>query len=359
MTAIDKSKWDRVNSTGYRVSGYEKHGVTGNRVTPTPYMGYGGVCNPKSVIYNGPPATSFFDIPNVSPIYYASVDPRGQFGDLINASWERLVDKVRDGPASLGETIVQSGQAFEMIANRFGIMYHAYQALRKGRFAYFLRELRTKPMRKHRSWVRSSVGEASNHWLEYYFGWLPLIQDVYDSAHILTKTPPSGQSFRGRAGRNYHRVDANYPEEKSVWNGVDMVTQGGRFQIDNPNLFLLQQVGLANPAQLAWNLLPFSFLVDWVFDVSSFIGGYSDMLGLKIVDPYTTYYRRARNDYRRGGYYPPEPYWHLQTCKVYYTKRLTSLSKPHPNTHVLMNLGTSMKRAATAASLLGQILTKG
>lgn len=293
-----------------------------------------------------------FDIPNASCIYDFGV--YGPSQALVNKSWARMIDKARYGPASLGETIAQNGQAFRMIADRFGSMYRSYRALRRGHFRAFLRSLSMGPKRRHRNWVRNAVNEASGLWLEYYFGWLPLVGDVYDAVSTLSKPLPEGQAFRGSAGMNKYVSIYNYPDHKWNWAAVDVVTQGGRFSISNPNLYLLQQVGLANPAQLAWELLPFSFLVDWVFDVGSFIGGYSDLLGIKVTQPYTSKFRRAVEFHSMG--YPPNS--RSQTLKAWRVKRETSLTKPLPNLSVFQNLGTSKKRAATAASLLGQILTQ-
>lgn len=51
------------------------------------------------------------------------------------------------------------------------------------------------------------------------------------------------------------------------------------FAHTSPSLSTAQQLGLTNPAQLAWELVPFSFVVDWFIPVGDFFAQLDATLG--------------------------------------------------------------------------------
>lgn len=354
MVAYDYYYWPEDPLTGSRPFGRETHGYKGNHVDPLPCDSCSGVASPPRLEYQSLRG------------HYYSVDVRAwrsitdfigkDFGTAAsNKAWASLVDKVRSGPASLGVSLAEGRESMEMIANRFGRMTRAYRHLRHGRFRPFLRELTIGPKRKHRNMIKNSVNDASSLWLEYSFGWKPLTQDVYDACTALSKPVPGGHFV----GKGHEAVDHEYSSfnYRGYYLGLITVKQGGDFFVTNPNLYLAQEMGLANPAQIAWELVPFSFMVDWVFDVGSFLGGYTDFLGITIVRPYTSRFIRCRGQeaLREGRFWSWNPPQNINTVVF---RRRPGLTQPVPNTHFLTNIGQSWKRAANAASLLGQILTK-
>lgn len=56
-----------------------------------------------------------------------------------------------------------------------------------------------------------------------------------------------------------------------------------RFKINNPDLLLPAKVGLTNPLSVAWELIPFSFVVDWFLP----IGKYLDALDVPLLYTFT------------------------------------------------------------------------
>lgn len=130
--------------------------------------------------------------------------------------------------------------------------------------------------------------ELANGWLELEFGWKPLVQDVYAAVEayrngmasrgqLVTalgsktgyyKPSPTGLSLMNR----YSNLEANEltPRVKSKAYGV----------VSNPAVLTLNELGLANPALLAWQLLPFSFIVDWFLPISQILGTLTNRAGL-------------------------------------------------------------------------------
>ena len=52
--------------------------------------------------------------------------------------------------------------------------------------------------------------------------------------------------------------------------------------ISSPNSLKANQLGLVNPASVAWELIPFSFLVDWFLPVGKFLESYTDTVGMQL-----------------------------------------------------------------------------
>jgi hypothetical protein len=208
-------------------------------------------------------------------------------GAMSTLAFEKLKGKIAE-KAELGVFLAELSQSTRMIAKRATQLSRAYRALRRGQLNVFFNELGVS---KRRRGTHASK-DVAGLWLEYSFGWTPMIGDVYDAVSVLQS------SFReirvSASARN--RYVKRRPEcpvisegttydrqryEESVWTGVAI-------KVTNPNLWLANSLGLINPAVVAWELVPFSFVVDWFSTVGTFLSHGTDMLGLSQSKAYTS-----------------------------------------------------------------------
>lgn len=221
------------------------------------------------------------------PLWGASSTPDGmsyQRLDVAHArayaeAYDRLSDMIGDS-SSWGPTL---GEYY-----RDG-MKPAEEASEKA--AGFAQKLR----RKHGA--SKALGSA---WLATHFVWVPLMQDIYNTFELLTSEPPVGVKIEGAATRSDSFDESrDYPDAREFWyfrgSGFARVKLGCKITISNPNLFLLNQLGLVNPGSVAWELVPYSFIVDWFFNASSFISSFTDFWGLDVSDSYETDYRKIES----------------------------------------------------------------
>lgn len=113
----------------------------------------------------------------------------------------------------------------------------------------------------------------ANEWLQYQYGWKPLIRSCYGAATELRNFVAKKQRITGSAKQPF----SDFKTKRSYANlfQVDMVTNcrgkaGCRIVLD----YTRKENDLArwsslNPVSIAWELMPYSFVVDWFFDVGS------------------------------------------------------------------------------------------
>lgn len=125
-------------------------------------------------------------------------------------------------------------------------------------------------------------GTPFDLWLELQYGWKPLLSDVYGAVDHLSNREQHANRVRCSvsATTSDSDHDARYlPSDSAnttVWS-IDKIREMEykckvRFDFvqSNPALATASQLGLTNPLQLAWELLPFSFVVDWFVPIGDF-----------------------------------------------------------------------------------------
>lgn len=283
--------------------------------------------------------------------------------------------------AMLAVNALEVRQSYNMLVNRSLQLLGALYAVRKGNFTAFARALGTsttelararkgrsssfggqpgarsvKPRekisnRKLNTDFRSAAKDVSATWLEYHFGWEPLVKDIYASIEVLQNPyKPVRVVGRSRGKRTY--------SNGVTWRGwrLDIPsTFGWRISADlsvsNPNLYRANQLGLVNPAAIAWELVPFSFVVDWFLPIGAFLNSYTAFMGLTVTNGQTTVFERSTltynyqyNGYSRG----------YSKHEVVYCQRTMGL--PDYSLRFKTIKGLSVARGATAISLLIQQL---
>lgn len=282
-----------------------------------------------------------------------------------NKAYARFRDRAVGENSAVGVFAAERREAYGMVYRRVTGLYRAYKHLRRGEFRQFLRELSVNPKRKHRSWVRSAANEASGLWLEYWFGWSPTITDIYNTVEVLTQDLPAGRYYGSAKARlaYYNKLvyqsnpTGNFEEIDQT--AVYRAQMGATIKLVNPDLFLLNQLGLINPASVAWEIVPFSFVIDWFTQFGSSLNAMSDWVGLEVRDPYQTYTLKAtkHNFRKRVASYPMD--FTVEYLPEFRAQRLKGLYRPTPVYPVIGNFGKSKTRAATAVSLLTQLFLSG
>lgn len=276
--------------------------------------------------------------------------------DVHNRAYSKYVDQARGTSSQLGATAAEWGQSSDMLERRLQQLYRAMRALRRGRPYQFFEELGMLHKMPRRLPRRSDPKKAGDLWLEWHFGWVPLTGDVYDSVQVLQKPIPTLVKVKARAVSGKLWWDNSYTladrRVEDLLDGRCKEEIGARVRVSNPNLHLANSLGLVNPVSVLWEVVPFSFVVDWFIPVGQFIESWTDTLGLTIEEPYTTESREYHSKFQEYVKSTGAPNGPLKEGRGWRVVRTTTITGP---TLALRPWkAPSLTRAATAISLLLQ-----
>lgn len=270
-----------------------------------------------------------------------------------NGALAKFNGKVKE-TASWLITLAEHRQAMQMMTNRLIQMGSVVKHLSRGRVDLAAKDLGvfgTENYRELRSQgkLRANARAASNNFIELSFGWRPIVSDIYASADILQRPIPI-QSVKAM-----QRVSFSFWTDPTVrLTGFIQCTIGAFVSVSNPNLFLANSLGLINPALLAFEVIPWSFVLGWFVNVEQFLQQFTEYAGLNVQDPYYTEGSKIQMFWLPPTLDPPTgPGMHTG---VYINRTVGRL--PSVDLVVKKPWHLSAWRGATAAALVVQNLTK-
>lgn len=208
-----------------------------------------------------------------------------QLGEAQNKAFSSFQKQLGD-KAGLLINLVQGKQAIDMIASRSLQLLAAVRAAKRLDPKGLARALGVKPKSK------TKAKDSAGMWLEYTFGWVPLITDIGTAVDVL-QGPAPNPVVKGRgtvyaevpfAEYNSRVSSTRYNLNEGTLSTRIRCQYVARILIDNPDLYLANQLGFVNPAQVLWDAVPFSFVVDWFLPVNRFLGNLSYDVGLEVKD---------------------------------------------------------------------------
>lgn len=277
--------------------------------------------------------------------------------DAYNACYSAFVEKCRT-TASWAVTFAERKQAVSMIEKRGLQLARFANDLRRFRFGSAASQLglATNDPRKVRMNLKRDSKALGNNWLEFWFGWSPLVNDIGASIQILQDPIPNiFVRTRKSRSRSWNEVYSDWLGSTDYYgNSVKSdVSMRAAVKCTNSDLLLANQMGFVNPLTIAWELVPFSFLVNWFVNVEEVISSMTDLVGLELVDPsYTRYHAWTRS---RTYRHVSGTYYRTARAKSVFVTRVVG-TPPGPTLRFNPPERLSLTRAATAISLLLQRL---
>jgi hypothetical protein len=134
-----------------------------------------------------------------------------------------------------------------------------------------------------RSVRRLRPKDAFSLWLEMQYGWKPLISDSYgamEALHAREKETSGGVTTVKAYVRENEKLVYNLSDSanNAVFDFQKLcdVKHTGHIRLDftpsdGPWSGTLAQLGLTNPLELAWELLPWSFVADWFIPIGDYL----------------------------------------------------------------------------------------
>jgi len=291
--------------------------------------------------------------------------------ELVTGVRNRLDQKVRNREIDLGVALGEYRETASFVSSAMVKTARSYQRLRRGDVSGALQVLTGK---KNRNW-RDIPGAAANTWLAYTYGLSPLLRDVHDAVSLYERryqrypevsVVRSSQraTIAGTATYNFRTED--FPGvfrviRQSSGCTADLRVSGCvSFRVTNPVLRKLDECGVINPLSVAWELVPFSFVVDWFIPVGRFIQSVVPPQGVDFVSGWLV--ESARGSALCEAFIDPgdgrDP-WQTSATSIEVFKRRTVLGS-FPRYHVQVpDLSLSKGQITSGISLLTQQLLGG
>lgn len=196
--------------------------------------------------------------------------------------------KLKNQQVNLAQAYAERKMTADLLASSLTRMARSLKHLRRRNLKAAWRELGGNPRKLPQSW------------LEYQYGWTPLLNDIHGSVTALqgrkelddwvvtvkgnvTEVFPNSEEFL---------QNGEWPCRRRI-SGMRGYFTRLDYTPDNGFLAILSSLGLTNPALLAWELLPYSFVIDWATPIGDWLSSLDAGLGFQFRSGSTTL-RRER-----------------------------------------------------------------
>jgi len=208
------------------------------------------------------------------------------FGDRVD--WTKappnfqlnLVDKLngrlKGFELSLGNDLVTVNQTIDLCLATFRRFVGCVKHLKKGNIPAAVRALGAAPRGKHRRALPGhqelSSKDVSSFWLEMRYGWEPLISDVYEISKVMETVNNRPRHFKATVTGRYTTSWVQSGYLNGYWTASGRGEYSRRITAYAEELISVSRsLGLQDPASMAWEILPWSFVVDWFIPVGTYL----------------------------------------------------------------------------------------
>lgn len=290
----------------------------------------------------------------INPWIYNEDNLRSMFRSEIISTTNRWVLKAQGFGTNLIDIYRTRIETMNMVTSTIRRLTSTYRSIRKRKFrdaCEIMGISYRKPSRKNRN-------NPPGAWLEYTYGWSPLISDMY----LVLNQPFPDLQIRVATGTEAVRT-------KRTDNGIAVATVideevkmrmrvVGYLRVKNSALKAISYYGVDNPTLAVWEAMPYSFVVDWFLPIGDYLSSLSAFNGIEVLNPSTsiswdckwrgyTYVKDAKKVY--GGLRSHVPAQLTQS----YTVFRRSTSRPTYKFPLPEN-GFSLNRFASALSLMAK-----
>lgn len=204
-------------------------------------------------------------------------DMENAISEAITSALNSLKGQSSNWGSDMGE-MRQSVESFASLAMKGGAFI---KHMRHGQFTQAAHALGISPTSFSHS---SNRGKAiADYWLAYSYGWRPYAQSMFDMqstiADIVNRQSTSVEGTgSGHASGSLDNTYIGKIKQKANWFGSARCVL--KADIANPALLNINKLGLSNPSAIAWELVPFSFCVDWFIPVGNTLSAITGAEGL-------------------------------------------------------------------------------
>lgn len=194
-------------------------------------------------------------------------------------------------------------------------------------------------------------------YLRYSYGWKPLVGDIVGTYEAFQRNLEKGMLLSAK--RVVSTSDVTPPNINNGWEGSIKdsvkVIVGLTGYVDDTYVRMSQDLGLHDPWSVGWELVPFSFLVDWLIPIGDVLEAYHAPCGLVFHSGYitTVLEKKWRISHTQPGWTIEEPSGFKGRSFTMGREPLNGFPRPVPYFESPFKTGRAINAAALARSLAG------
>jgi hypothetical protein len=200
--------------------------------------------------------------------------------------------KLKRASVDLGVAFFERKQTARLLGDTATALARSFNHLKRGNVRQAMRDLGLSSKDKE---PRGS--SVPNKWLELQYGWKPLLSDVFGACEALEQRDKADWRVTARATKKSKGFWSKswIREESGV--GVAVAERSNFTRLDalpdRELLGSLTSLGITNPLLIAWELVPYSFVVDWAFPIGDWLSSLDALLGYSTVSISSTDYTKC------------------------------------------------------------------
>jgi hypothetical protein len=207
----------------------------------------------------------------------------------------KLREKMSGSDFNLGTVLGEGHQTLRMIGDTAISIAKSLHHLRKGDLSGAARSLLEPAGRRplvpydKMKPFRPNQAALSSKWLELQYGWKPLLKDVESGAEFIAHklSVPIQQVHRMSLQKSVKQtyVTNTYgpsrPDLNVIGESLVVVRRSLKVTVAEPPS-AMQSLGLLNPEVVAWEIMPWSFVIDWFLPIGSYLEARAALSGVVI-----------------------------------------------------------------------------
>lgn len=198
--------------------------------------------------------------------------------NMLNETQTSCLLKIAAGKAQIGVGVAEGKQVYNMLANTSLSLLNAYRSARRGDLRGLVGALNLRPK-------KLLTGKSSAEtWLEYQYGWRPLMSDIHSIYGVLGDTfDKVAMLVHSRSTRKHEHSNHTVFEHDNSYTVKEKCLVRIDARVEVPRIRAMSQIGLINPLSIAWEVVPFSFVLDWFCPVGNVLEAASASSGLSFM----------------------------------------------------------------------------
>jgi hypothetical protein len=214
-----------------------------------------------------------------SSLFPTNAEIPGVLSEAGYASKVKLFNELKGEGANLANMLGERKQVAKSIENVLNILRYTVVDLRRGNIVSAIRRMGGDPLTARK--LRKK--DIADQWLSLQYGWKPLLSDVYDLVNGLhkrekyqpkvfrcsskkDKVAGSDSSWAYGLGPGYTNPPRNYGRRSTTAISKYMIRAFPDAVLAEP-----AALGFTNPLVVAWEVTPWSFVVDWFLPVGRYL----------------------------------------------------------------------------------------